>query len=138
MYFNNIFLQYHFLNASKYDINMIHHTVNHRDPDICTEVEANYSGHLNKGSWDALSQTHALQKLLVIARKSEVKVYGMRNLIAHQTTQDLLINSTAFVGSVEGLTTAVATSAAVAYSAASTISSTSTYSLASQADNTLR
>ena len=38
MYFNNIFLQCCCINASKYDINVLHHVITHLEPDICTEV----------------------------------------------------------------------------------------------------
>ena len=69
-------------NASKYDINVIHHAVTHLDPDICTEVEANYPGHLDNIPWDALSKNCALQKPLVISSQYKVKVCSMRNLIA--------------------------------------------------------
>ena len=41
MYFNNIFLQFHCLNDSKYDIKVLHHVITHLDTDIRTEVEAN-------------------------------------------------------------------------------------------------
>ena len=100
---------------------MLHHAVTHLDPDIYTEVEANYSSHLEKIPWDALSQTCALQKLLVVSRQAKIKVCGMHYLSVCQTTQALLINSTALVGSVEGFTTATDTSDAATSSAASTI-----------------
>ena len=106
--------------------------VTHLDPDTHTEVKANYSGYLNNITRDALSQTRALQKLLVISRQAEVKFCGMWNLISHQTTQDLLVNSTALIGYVEGFTTAVADS-----SADSTMSSTFIYGISSQTKNTL-
>ena len=71
MYFNNIFLQCCYLNASKYDIGVICHGITNQDPDIHTEVESNYSGHLQNIPWDALSQTCALKKILVVARQAE-------------------------------------------------------------------
>ena len=126
MYLNNIFLQCRCINAFKYDIDVLHHAVTHLDPYILTEAKFNYSGHLNKIPWGNLSQTCALQKLLVVTRQAKVKVCGMRNLISRQTIQYLLVDNTDPVGPVEGLTTAAANSAAAASSSGSTISSTST------------
>ena len=127
-----IFLQCHRLNASKHDINVLHHVFTHLDPDIRTEVKYNYSGHLNNIPRDALSQNRVLQKLLVVARQAKVKICSMGNLIYRQTTQAILGNNTDLVVSGEDCTTSAATSAAAASYAASTMLSTSTYGLASQ------
>ena len=137
MYFNNMFIQFHFLNASKYNIDVLHHAVTQMEPDICTKVEANFSGHLQNIPRYTLYKTHSLPKHLVVSRQVKVKVYGMRNLISCQTTQALLANKPDLVGSVEGLTTVIDTSAAAASSASSTMSSTSNYGLAYQDKNTL-
>lgn len=84
MYFTNIFIAMSCMGNKDYEVDVLHHVVENMDSDIRTEMESTYSAHLGIRARDPLTQTKAVQSLLVAATKAEKKVLATRTLISKQ------------------------------------------------------
>merc|ERR1712194_98619 len=71
MYFTNIFIAMSCMGNKDYEVDVLHHVVENMDSDIRTEMESTYSAHLGIRARDPLTQTKAVQSLLVAATKAE-------------------------------------------------------------------
>ena len=61
---------------------MVRYKVDNMDPDIVTEMESSYVGHLGQQARDPVTQTLAIQQLSIHTTNNEKKVNNTRNLIA--------------------------------------------------------
>ena len=69
---------------------MVNHAVSYMDPDIRTEVESKYKGHLDPRESDYVSQTRALTDLLAAATAVEKKLQNTRSIVQSSTTSLLM------------------------------------------------
>jgi hypothetical protein len=81
-----------------YEVDVVHHVVENMDPDVKTEMESNYTAHLSIRARDPLTQTKAVQNLLVAATKAEKSILATRALISKQHNRVLLATVPGYTG----------------------------------------
>ena len=65
MYFTNIFITLNCMGNKEYEVDVVHHVVENMDPDIKIQMESSYNAHVLVQAGDLLTQTKAVQVLLV-------------------------------------------------------------------------
>ena len=89
VYFMNLLIAVGCMGKEEFEIDVVRHAVDYVDPDIKSHLEANYDGHFDARKRDPLTQTKALQVLLIKATKAEKAVMATRAIAASNTTQIL-------------------------------------------------
>ena len=77
------------MGTNNFETDIVRHAVDNLHPDINNHLEASYDGHLDEKSRDSLTQTKALQLLLIEATKAEKAVNATKAIAASNTTQIL-------------------------------------------------
>ena len=85
----NLLIDVGCVGRDNFEIDVVTHPVDNMDPDVKAHLEANYSSHLNARLRDPLTQTKALQLLLIEATKAEKAVIATRNIASSNATQVL-------------------------------------------------
>ena len=90
-YFINIIIAMNCMGEKDHKLDVVRYTIENMDPEIVTEMESSYAVHLGQISCDPVTQTLAIQQLLIHATNDEKKVNNTRNLISARTTNILSI-----------------------------------------------
>ena len=82
----NVLLGMSRMGNEDYEMDVVRFTVDNMDVDIRNEMETVYTGHLQARTRDPLTQTRAIQELLVHATNAEKKVLNTRAIVHRQAT----------------------------------------------------
>ena len=86
LYMTNVLIAMNCMGRKDYEVDVVNYAVDNMDPDVKAEMESAYSAHLQPRARDPVTQTRAIQDLLVAASKAERKVINTRTLISNQAT----------------------------------------------------
>jgi hypothetical protein len=99
LYLTNVFLGMSCMGDKDYEMDVVRFAVDNMDVDIRNEMETVYTGHLQARTRDPLTQTRAIQELLVHATNAEKKVLNTRAIVHRQATALMVATVPGYVAS---------------------------------------